>query len=393
MRGQVIQGFFIGGAIRPQPAPRAAIAEAPPRHPTGARAPAFAGRSAPLQARMAPGRPPLAHQGAGHVAQPRGGDGSFEIDPVQIGLARGGGQPLPQVLLAKMEAAFGADFSAVRVHVGPQASRIGAIAFTTGDDLYFAPGRYRPDSVQGRQLIGHELAHVIQQRQGRVRTPGSGVAVVQDPALEAEADRLAMRAVAPGAVQAKMGRPPVLRKAAAPGFPPPVFVGRGSPSRIAQRAQSAVGRPPIQRSVAAVAVLHTHIVSRSQTPEIYWFTCAAIEQGAPTTLTYVENKTSTVYARNSRQLIIPRSSLAKDEEASEVTIRDVAREKVFGLGTQLAGARKSWENGYSRDEYPYASTLECGTDAYWAYVPVKEQCIQGGLLSGLYKKLNDGDKF
>ncbi|WP_430424693.1 DUF4157 domain-containing protein [Phenylobacterium sp.] len=113
---------------------------------------------------------------------------------MQIGLARSGGQPLPQAVLAKMEAAFGADFSAVRVHVGPQAPRIGAVAFTMGNDLYFAPGRFQPDSAQGQQLIGHELAHVVQQRQGRVRAPGSGVAVVQDRVLEAEADRLGLRA-------------------------------------------------------------------------------------------------------------------------------------------------------------------------------------------------------
>ena len=94
-----------------------------------------------------------------------------------------------------MEAAFGADFSTVRVHVGPQAERIGAIAFTLGSDIYFAPGRFQPDTAPGRQLLGHELAHVLQQRQGRVRNPtGAGVAVVHDRALEAEADRMGHRA-------------------------------------------------------------------------------------------------------------------------------------------------------------------------------------------------------
>jgi hypothetical protein len=218
MGGRVIQGFFIGGAMRPQPAPRAPAAEALLSHPTGAPPPAFAGRAPPLQPRMAPGPPSLVHRDEGHVAQPRGSDGTFEIDPVQLGLARGGGQPLPEAVLAKMEAAFGVDFSAVRVHVGPQASRIGAIAFTTGNDLYFAPGRYQPESVQGQQLIGHELAHVVQQRQGRVAARASGVAVVQDRALEAEADRLGMRAAAivvpsgPGArrdLQCKPANPPV----------------------------------------------------------------------------------------------------------------------------------------------------------------------------------------
>ena len=192
MSGRVIQGLFVGGRPRPVAQARAvaqrAVRPGPPPI-------AFAGR------------PPLVHQAA-QVAQPFGGGDSFEIDPAQIGLGRGGGQPLPQAVLAKMEAAFGADFSGVRVHVGPQAARIGAVAFTMGDDLYFAPGKFQPESAQGQQLIGHELAHVIQQRQGRVRSPGSGIAVVQDRALEAEADRLGMRAashIAPrgATVQAK----------------------------------------------------------------------------------------------------------------------------------------------------------------------------------------------
>jgi hypothetical protein len=150
MTGKAIQGFFLSG-----------------------QAPIVASESArafgPVTRRM---------------VQRSGGDGVYPITAVQLGLARGGGRPLSDVLLAKMEAAFGEDFSAVRVHVGPQASRIGAIAFTTGNDLYFAPGQYQPDTQKGQQLIGHELAHVIQQRRGRVRTLGSGLAIVQDRALE-----------------------------------------------------------------------------------------------------------------------------------------------------------------------------------------------------------------
>jgi hypothetical protein len=102
---------------------------------------------------------------------------------------------LPDAVRGKMEAALRSDFSNVRVHVGPQAQRIGAIAFTVGSDIYFAPGRYQPDTIQGQQLLGHELAHVVQQRANRVRNPlNTELAVVQDDALEAEADRLGRHA-------------------------------------------------------------------------------------------------------------------------------------------------------------------------------------------------------
>jgi hypothetical protein len=124
------------------------------------------------------------------------GDVSVELDPGRIGLIRGGGSPLPAPLRARMEAALGADFSSVRVHIGPQAGRLGALAFTMGNDLYFAAGQFQPDTQRGQQLIGHELAHVVQQRQGRVRADGNGVTLVHNQALEAEADRLGARAAA-----------------------------------------------------------------------------------------------------------------------------------------------------------------------------------------------------
>jgi hypothetical protein len=118
------------------------------------------------------------------------------VDAFQVDLRpKSGGWPLPRDVQAKMEAALGANFSDVRVHVGPEASAIGAIAFTWGSDLHFAPGQYNPHTPHGQFLLGHELTHVVQQRAGRVANPfGSGVAVVQDQGLEAEADRMGQRA-------------------------------------------------------------------------------------------------------------------------------------------------------------------------------------------------------
>jgi hypothetical protein len=63
----------------------------------------------------------------------------------------------------------------VRVHddaaAAEAASRLQARAFTVGDHIYFAAGRYRPRNRDGRRLLGHELAHTLQQRAGGV-TPG-----------------------------------------------------------------------------------------------------------------------------------------------------------------------------------------------------------------------------
>ncbi|WP_214628594.1 DUF4157 domain-containing protein [Paenibacillus agaridevorans] len=109
----------------------------------------------------------------------------------------GGGKGMPEDLQAKMEQSFGADFSNVRIHVGSQASQVGALAYTQGSDIHFAPGQYKPDSRDGQQLLGHELSHVIQQREGRVAPTAqlsTGHALNDSPALEQEADRMGAKA-------------------------------------------------------------------------------------------------------------------------------------------------------------------------------------------------------
>lgn len=118
------------------------------------------------------------------------------VEAFQVPLRqKAGGLPLPKDVRSKMENAFSADFSDVRVHIGHEASSLGAIAYTWGTNIHFAPGQYNPHTIQGQKLLGHELWHVLQQKQGRVRNPfGGGVAVVQDHALEAEADRMGIKA-------------------------------------------------------------------------------------------------------------------------------------------------------------------------------------------------------
>jgi len=150
---------------------------------------------------------------------------AFQLPAHLASFSRGGGQRLPEPVRQQMESVLGGDFSDVRVHVGPEANAIGALAFTHGSNVYFAPGQYDPHTPRGQQLLGHELTHVMQQRAGRVRNPfGSGVAVVQDHALEAEADRMGQRAAA--------HRIEVQAKLQASGTAPARAVRLSSPTRI-----------------------------------------------------------------------------------------------------------------------------------------------------------------
>jgi hypothetical protein len=100
------------------------------------------------------------------------------------------GQPMSPGTRAAMEHSFGADFSAVKIHEGDHASALGAQAYTRGDDIHFAPGQYAPDTHGGRELLGHELAHVVQQGQGRASAgvQARGVVLNEDQGLEREAD-------------------------------------------------------------------------------------------------------------------------------------------------------------------------------------------------------------
>jgi hypothetical protein len=76
-------------------------------------------------------------------------------------------EPLETSARADLQTQFGRDFTGVRVHTDSQAGHsalsLGAAAYTVGRHIVFAPGRYAPQSTTGRQLIAHELAHVLQQ--------------------------------------------------------------------------------------------------------------------------------------------------------------------------------------------------------------------------------------
>jgi hypothetical protein len=85
----------------------------------------------------------------------------------QINQAKGSGQPLPESARNFMENRFGQDFSQVRVHTGTESHELNnslqARAFTTGSDIFFREGEYNPESGSGKELLAHELTHVVQQ--------------------------------------------------------------------------------------------------------------------------------------------------------------------------------------------------------------------------------------
>jgi outer membrane protein OmpA-like peptidoglycan-associated protein len=81
-------------------------------------------------------------------------------------VVRSPGQPLDPATRAVMEPRFGHDFSQVRIHSDTAAARsardVNANAYTVGQDIVFGAGRFAPHTSDGRHLLAHELAHVVQ---------------------------------------------------------------------------------------------------------------------------------------------------------------------------------------------------------------------------------------
>ena len=90
--------------------------------------------------------------------------------------SRGSGEPLDAGVRRSLETSYGADLTSVRVHTGPGAHELAgaasAKAVTSGNDIYFARDRYAPETPDGWRRVAHEVAHVVQQRNGRASGPG-----------------------------------------------------------------------------------------------------------------------------------------------------------------------------------------------------------------------------
>ncbi len=130
------------------------------------------------------------------AAQSAHGDGEAAAPLGQaIERARGSGRAMEGRLRGEMESAFGADFGGVRVHTDVEADAMNTLlsarAFTQSQDIFFRRGEYAPDRSKGRELLAHELTHVIQQ--GAHPSPQTSPLYVSEPRdrSEREADRAA----------------------------------------------------------------------------------------------------------------------------------------------------------------------------------------------------------
>lgn len=176
---------------------RTGTPKASPRH-TSVPAGAQAAGVGPLWA-----APPAVRLGGAPVqrmAEVAESEGPQENLGQRIQARAGSGQALEPEVQRKLETGLGADMSSVRVHTDSEAHGMarsaGAIAFTSGSDIYFQSGQFNPGSGDGMRLLAHEAAHTVQQAAGPVSgRPMAGGVNVSDPgdSFERAADQAAER--------------------------------------------------------------------------------------------------------------------------------------------------------------------------------------------------------
>ncbi|MEZ4360907.1 MAG: DUF4157 domain-containing protein [Kofleriaceae bacterium] len=160
-------------------------------------------------------RPALAGPLAMRSAEAGAAADAEESSPLERALQRSAGVPLPSEVRAQLEQLLGASFADVRIHLDSEAaaaaSAIKARAFTIADHIFFRPGAFAPETAEGRELLAHELTHVLQWRAGRV--PTAPTPQTSDPrdGLEREAEdvgrQVAARASAPPPAEGRARRP------------------------------------------------------------------------------------------------------------------------------------------------------------------------------------------
>jgi outer membrane protein OmpA-like peptidoglycan-associated protein len=134
------------------------------------------------------------NQAVSHVLQSRTKRETHTVNDapiVESVLQSNRGQPIDSATRESMESIFGQDLSQVRVHTDAKAAgsadAVNALAYTAGQDIVFGPGQYAPETNEGRELLTHELAHTIEQRDTCVPSD-----------LGAQQSPIIMRAAKPG---------------------------------------------------------------------------------------------------------------------------------------------------------------------------------------------------
>ena len=165
-----------------------------------------------------------------------GSEGHATAPPIVHDVLHSPGQPLDKGTRSYMEPRFGHDFGKVRLHTDATAAEsarsVNAHAYTVGNRIAFASGKYSPQSSSGMRLLAHELAHVVQQsgstaQAGVARSANGGdatpLAIASSDNASERAANSAADSVMGGSLSVNAGSAPagLARDPAGPPKPPP----------------------------------------------------------------------------------------------------------------------------------------------------------------------------
>ena len=145
-----------------------------------------------------------------------GHDAGGNVPHIVHDVLRSPGAPLDTATRGFYESRFNHDFSGVRVHTDGRAAAsaraVDSYAYTVGNHVVFGSAQFSPSSNAGRELLAHELTHVVQQSgapasmQSRLKVGAAG------DASEHEADRVAAQVMRGEPVPALTTHAPLLSR-------------------------------------------------------------------------------------------------------------------------------------------------------------------------------------
>jgi hypothetical protein len=173
------------------------------------------------------------------------GDASVAADVREVKAGLGAGQPLDPLRQQRFEERSGVRLDGVRVHTDERAAAsaraVGALAYTLGPDVVFAPGRFAPHTSAGERLLAHEIAHVVQDRRAR---PAKQARLHRQVVAPAPAPGVTPPSPAPPTITTAAGAP-----AAAPAAPSAAPPAAAVPPAVA--APAATGKPAADPAITA----------------------------------------------------------------------------------------------------------------------------------------------
>jgi len=184
-----------------------------------------------------------------------------EVPSIVHDVLRSSGQALDAQTRAYMEPRFGRDFSGVRIHTDARAAEsaraVGAEAYTVGRDVVFGAHRHAPHSFAGRNLLAHELAHVVQQEHVTAGTAPTQMSQPSD-AGEVSADQMSRAALSgesrPGVTRSSNA---ILSRQVIPRLVHCTAGTDGAPANPVDQLTGIVAFAE-QMLITAVALLHQH---------------------------------------------------------------------------------------------------------------------------------------